>query len=77
MRCHVEATWGLWDPLEQREKHCANFTPETHRIILVDDVAGFVATEDFPSHLWLVKLYVFKKYRGMGNGSQVLQGLLS
>ena len=77
MRGYVEETWGSWDAEEQLQKHRVNFTPETHRIIVVeDDVAGFVAIEEFPTHVWLVKLYLLARYRGQGVGSQVLQGVL-
>ena len=76
MRGYVEETWGTWDQDEQLQKHRTNFTPETYRIILVkDEVAGLVAVEDFPSHIWLVKLYLLATYRGQGIGSQVLQGV--
>ena len=76
MRGYVEETWGTWDDEEQLQKHRANFTPETYRMILIEDeVAGLVAVEEFPSHVWLVKLYVLAKYRGQGIGSQVLQGI--
>jgi ribosomal protein S18 acetylase RimI-like enzyme len=76
MRGYVEQTWGNWDEEEQLEKHRVNFTPETYRIILIEDeVAGLVALEEYPSHVWLVKLYLLAKYRGQGIGSQVLQGV--
>jgi len=74
MRGYVEETWGKWDEEEQLQKHRANFTPETYRMILVEDeVAGLVAVEDLPSHVWLVKLYLLANFRGQGIGSQVLQ----
>ena len=74
MRGYVEETWGTWDAKEQLQKHQTNFTHETHRLIEVEDeIAGLVAVEDFPSHLWLVKLYILQKYRNQGIGSQVLQ----
>jgi ribosomal protein S18 acetylase RimI-like enzyme len=77
MRGYVEETWGSWNAEEQQQKHRANFTPESHRIIEVQgEVAGFVAIEDFPSHVWLVKLYLLAKYRGQGIGSQVLEDVL-
>ena len=76
MRGYVEETWGNWDEEEQLQKHRTNFTPETYRIILdKDEVVGLVAVEEFPSHIWLVKLYLLAKYRGQGIGSQVLQGV--
>ena len=76
MRGYVEETWGKWDEEEQLEKHRANFTPETYKIILVkDEVAGLVAVEEFPSHVWLVKLYLLAAHRGQGIGSQVLHGV--
>ena len=76
MRGYVEETWGNWDEDEQLQKHRTNFTPETYKIILVkDEVAGLVAVEEFPSHIWLVKLYLLAKYRDQGIGSQVLQGV--
>ena len=37
MRGYVEQTWGNWDEEEQLQKHRANFTPETYRIILIED----------------------------------------
>ena len=77
MRGYVEETWGTWNPEEQKQKHRLNFTPKTHRIILVEkEVAGFIAVEEFPSHVWLVKLYVLARFRGQGIGSQVLEGVL-
>lgn len=77
MRGYVEETWGKWDAEEQLQKHRANFTPDTYRMILVEDeVAGLVAVEEFPSHVWLVKLYLLAKYRGKGIGSQVLRDVL-
>ena len=76
MRGYVEETWGNWDEEEQLQKHRTNFTPETYRIILdKDEVVGLVAVEEFPSHIWLVKLYLLAKHRGQGIGSQVLQGV--
>lgn len=77
MRSHVEATWGAWDPVEQMRLHRANFRPQTHRIIVVDDtVAGLLAVEDFPTYTWLVKLYLLQAHRGRGIGSKVLEKLL-
>lgn len=38
--------------------------------------AGFVAVEDLPEHLWLVKLYLLAPFRGQGLGSAVLRGLM-
>lgn len=77
MRGHVERTWGRWDADDELRKHRANFTPETYRIIHADDeVAGLVAVEDLPDHVWLVKLYLLAPHRGRGIGSQVLQGVL-
>ena len=74
MRSYVEETWGKWDEEEQLQKHRANFTPETYRMLLVEEeVAGLIAVEELPSHVWLVKLYLVKKYRSQGIGSQVLQ----
>jgi len=78
MRGYVEQTWGNWNPEEQQQKHRTNFTPETYRIILTEGrVVGFVATEEFPTHIWLVKLYLLKSDRNQGIGSQVLEGILN
>ena len=78
MRGYVEQTWGAWDAVEQLAKHRANFTPETYRMIVVGDaVAGLLAVEDLPTHVWLVKLYLFQRYRGAGLGSQVLRGVIA
>lgn len=77
MRAYIQETWGDWNTDEQRRKHLANFTPETHSIILADEaVAGFVAVETFPTYTWLVKLYLFEAHRGRGIGSRILQDLL-
>ena len=74
MHGYVEETWGNWDEEEQLQKHRVNFTPETYRMLLVEDkVAGLVAVEEFPLHVWLVKPYLLKRYRSQGIGSQVLQ----
>ena len=76
MRGYVEETWGNRDEEAQLQKHRANFTPETYRMLLVEDeAAGLVAVEEFPSHVWLVKLYILKKYRSQGIGSEVLQNV--
>ena len=76
MRGYVEESLGNWDEAEQLQKHRTNFTPETYRIILIEnEVAGLIAVEEFPSHIWLVKLYLLAKYRGQGIGSQVLQSV--
>jgi ribosomal protein S18 acetylase RimI-like enzyme len=45
--------------------------------LIEDAVAGFVAVEEFPSHVWLVKLYLLARFRGHGIGSQVLEGVLN
>ncbi len=77
MRGYVEETWGIWNAEEQLQKHRDNFTPQTYRIILANEqIAGLVAVEEFPSHVWLVKLYLFAAYRGQGIGSHVLQDVL-
>ena len=74
MRKYVEDTWGNWNPDEERQKHQRNFTPQTHRIILVDGMeAGFVAIEDFPTYTWLVKIYLRSAYRNAGIGSNLLR----
>ena len=76
MRGYVEESLGNWNEAEQLQKHRTNFTPETYRIILSkDEVAGLVAVEEFPSHIWLVKLYLLEMYRNQGIGSQVLQAV--
>lgn len=73
MRAYEEQTWGVWNPEEQMRKHARNFTPQTHQIILIDGVeSGFVAVEDFPSYLWLVKLYLRSSHRNRGVGSELL-----
>jgi len=78
MRGYVEQTWGVWDAGEQWAKHRANFTPDTHRMIVIgDEVAGFVAVEDLPTYVWLVKLYLFQHFRNAGIGSAVLQSVLA
>lgn len=77
MRKYIEEIWGDWNSDEQRRKHLASFTPETHKIILIDDtVAGFVAVETFPTYIWLAKLYLFDEHRGHGIGSKVLVEIL-
>ncbi len=77
MRRYVEQTWDLWDESEQLQKHRDNYTPETHRIIEVGSaVAGLLATEDLPSHVWLVKLYLLSTFRGQGIGTEVLSRVL-
>lgn len=78
MRGHVEATWGRWDADEEFRKHQRNFTPQTHRIILMDDrEAGMLAIEDFPTYTWLVKLYLRAAFRGRGLGSALLQQVIA
>lgn len=77
MRGYVEQTWGKWDEDEQTRKHSENFTPETHEIVLLgDDIAGLLATEELPDHLWLVKLYLLRAFRGQGLGSAALRIVL-
>ena len=44
-------------------------------ILVEDEVAGLVAVEEFPSHVWLLKLYLLTMYRGQGIGSQVLKDI--
>lgn len=77
MRWYVEQTWGRWDECEQRQKHQDHYTPDTHRLIEVGNVvAGFVATENLPSHVWLVKLYLLSAFREQGTGTAVLARVL-
>ena len=77
MREYVTQTWGVWEEVEQREKHRQNFTPSTHRIVLVgDSEAGLLAVEEESTHLWLVKLYLFRQFRGFGLGSKLLQQVI-
>ena len=78
MRGYVEQTWGVWGRDEQWAKHRANFTPDTHRMIVIgDEVAGFVAVEDLPTYVWLVKFYLFQRFRNAGIGSAVLRSVLA
>jgi ribosomal protein S18 acetylase RimI-like enzyme len=73
MRGYVEQTWGRWDEAEQRRKHRENYTQQTHRLVeLGEVVAGFMAVETLPTHLWLVKLYLLSAFRGQGIGSALL-----
>lgn len=77
MRAYVEQTWGRWDPQEQLDKHRANYTPDTHRIVMLDEApAGLVAVEELPTHTWLVKLYLLAAWRNCGIGARLLQGVL-
>jgi ribosomal protein S18 acetylase RimI-like enzyme len=39
--------------------------------------AGFVAVEDLPEHLWLVKLDLLAPFRGRGLGSAVLRRVMA
>jgi GNAT superfamily N-acetyltransferase len=74
MRTYVELTWGTWNHDEQWQRHRDSYKPDTHRLILAGDfVAGLIAVEEDPSHLWLVKLYLLAGYRGKGLGSAVLR----
>jgi GNAT superfamily N-acetyltransferase len=69
----VEQTWGRWEEGEQRARHWENYTPDTHRLVDVEGaVVGFVAAENLPTHLWLVKLYLHSSVRGKGIGSALL-----
>jgi ribosomal protein S18 acetylase RimI-like enzyme len=77
MRGYVEQTWGRWDEDEQLQKHRDNYTPETHRLIEVGNaVAGFFVTEVLPTHVWLVKLYLLRAFRGQGIGVALLTRIL-
>jgi len=77
MRDYVEQTWGRWDEIEQRQKHRNDYTPDTHRLVEVGNVVvGFVATENLPDHVWLVKLYLLSSFRGQGIGTAVLEQVL-
>ena len=74
MRVYVERTFGTWDEDEQAEKHRVNFTPQTYKIILVEEAeAGLVAVEHLADHIWLVKLYLLADFRNCGIGSEVLR----
>ncbi|MFN7881843.1 MAG: GNAT family N-acetyltransferase [bacterium] len=73
MRPYVEATWGKWDEEDQLEKHRANYTPETCRIVVQDGrPVGLLAVEQEPEFLWLVKLYLLSAARNRGLGSSLL-----
>lgn len=77
MQAHVEQTWGVWNDAEQLHKHHNNFTPHTHRLVMVGGaIAGMVAVEEEPEFLWLVKLYLEPDHRGHGLGSALLEQVL-
>jgi len=77
MRQYVEATWGQWDPVTQRQAHAESFAPSTHWIVLADGQAvGVVAAVLEPSHVQLSKLYLRTLARGHGIGALVLSALL-
>ena len=77
MRAYVEQTWGRWDERGHRQKHQHNYTPETHRLIEVGNaVAGLVAVEQLPDHVWLAKLYLLLAFRGLGIGAAVIAHVL-
>lgn len=74
MRDYVEQTWGRWDEAEQRKKHRDNYIPDTHRLVEIGNaVAGVMATENLPDHVWLVKLYLLADFRGQGIGTAMLE----
>ena len=78
MQLYVEQTWGAWNEPEQWQKHQENYTPATHRIVLVEgSEAGLVATEYERTHLWLVKLYLRSGYRDRGLGTDLLRMVLA
>ena len=73
MAGYVAQTWGAWNEDEQVTKHRANYDAGTHEFILVEgSIAGLLATEVEPNHLWLVKLYLLPAYRNKGLGSAVI-----
>ena len=77
VRQHVEATWGVWEPAEQRLRHTASFDPSNHWIVLADqEPVGVVAAELKSSHVHLSKLYLRTHARGRGVGSLLLSALL-
>jgi ribosomal protein S18 acetylase RimI-like enzyme len=77
MRGYVEQTWDHWDADAQWRKHCDNYTPASHRIVMVDGAAaGLLAVEQWPDHLWLVKLYLRAAQRGQGIGSGLLRDVV-
>ncbi len=77
MRPYVEATWGKWDPVTQRQAHAESFAPSNHWIVLVDGQAvGIVAAVLETSHVQLVKLYLRARARRRGIGALILSALL-
>jgi GNAT superfamily N-acetyltransferase len=77
MRQYVEATWGRWEPEEQRKLHAKSFEPSTHWVVLSGgEPVGIVAAELERSHVQLVKLYLCARARGQGIGAVILSALL-
>ena len=74
MADYVSQTWGEWNESEQVAKHRQNYDPSTHELVLVgESVAGLVATEVEPTHVWLVKLYLLPEFRCRGLGTALLE----
>ena len=74
MREYVEATWGRWAPVEQREKCRKSFNPNTHKIVQVGGKeVGVLAVQEHVTHVQLEKLYLLAGSRRCGLGSELLQ----
>ncbi len=77
MRDYVEQTWGPWVDEPQRAMHHQKFTPQTHRLIIVDDQpVGLIAVDEKPESVWLEKIYLTAGLRGQGIGSALISRVI-
>ncbi len=74
---YVARTWG-WDDAEQAARFRDDFSPETSRIVLVDErEAGVLAVEQRPDALFIANIAIIPEQQGRGLGAAIVGDVLA
>lgn len=78
MREYVEATWGSWDEVFQRERFAELFSPDRFQIIVVEgEEIGVLEARREPDRIHLGEIQLLPKFQSRGIGSAVVGDLLA
>jgi len=77
LRTYVELTWGEWNEPQQRAFFERGFTPQTLRIITIENEgdAGVLELARRGSEFFITRLELLPRFQRRGIGSAIIQGI--
>lgn len=74
IKSYVETVWG-WDETYQKNTFEKDFREIRHQLIVLDDIAGYVAMKETEKGIHLNEIHLIVSFQGRGIGSTLLEEL--